>query len=322
MNKQIKSFTAALLLLIFVVGCTTDEVVDNPILLTSGIAKVGQALSTDDKLYQVGDTIVYKFEVTSPNGIEKIEFSGYEGVGVNKKAPVVLRKIENPTGTTWTLVDTIKNIQNDVRYSLYVQDRNRQYKTIQVNAFLDISRYLIPISLFDGMSNGTSKTFINTESGRTFYIANTIGDPAGMDFGFAFMENKSNILACLVSFDNYWMTGAYPSIVNNLNRPMQFKKSVQAATNNTSVIKSRVNKAADLKTIFDESASYATVLPLLPDEMSAYNIKSRDMISFKTFDGRYGLLQVTLVDAKSNSNANTQKITFAMIVEKNKINIE
>ena len=320
MNKLIKSYTAALLLLFFVVGCTTEET-ENLIQIKSFIGKKGQPFDTAEKMYQLGDTLVYKFEVTSPNGIEKIEFSNYIGVGANKAAPVVLRKIENPEGTTWTLVDTIKNIQEDFRYSVYVQDKNRIYKSQQVNAFLDITRFY-GISLFDGLSNGTSKTFINTESARTFYIANTIGDPAGMDFGFAFMENKSNILACLVSFDNYWMTGAYPSIVNNLNRPMQFKKSVQAATNNISVIKSRVNKAADLKTIFEEAASYVTVLPLLPDEMCAYNIKSRDMISFKTFDGRYGLLQVTLVDAKSNSNANTQKITFAMIVEKNKINIE
>ncbi len=322
MNKQIKSFTAALLLLIFVVGCTTDEVVDNPIVLTSGIAKMGQTLSTDDILYQVGDTIVYKFEVTSPNGIEKIEFSGYEGVGVNKKAPVVLRKIEKPTGTTWTLVDTIKNIQNDMRYSLYVQDNNRQYKTIQVNAFLDISRYLTPISLFDGMSNGTSKTFINTESGRTFYIANTIGDPAGMDFGFAFLENKSNVLACLVSFDEYWKTGAYPSVVNNLNQPVQFRKSTAATSTNTSWIKGKVTKAADLKTIFDEAASFTTVEPILPDGKSAINIKSKDAIAFKTADGRYGLMQITLVDAKSNSTANNQKISFAMVIEKNKTTIE
>jgi len=316
MNRYIKTCTAAFLLLVVMVGCTTDENV-NLIQITASIGIKGQPFDTEERLYQQGDTLVYKFEVTSPNGIEKIEFSNYTGVGANKAAPVVLNKIENLEGTTWTLMDTIVNIQEDVRYSVYVQDKNRNYKSHQVNAFLDISRYL-SISLFDGLSNGTSKTFINTESGRTFYIANTIGDPTAMDFGFAFMENKSNVLACLVSFDNYWMTGAYPSIVNNLNRPMQFKKSIQANINNVSVIKSRVKNAADLKTIFEQATFFNSVLPLLPDEKCAYNIKSRDVIAFKTFDGRYGLMQVTLVDAKSNSTANTQKITFAMFVEKNK----
>lgn len=320
MNKIIVSLIFLPIALLSFVGCDTQDV-DNQIVLTSGIAKVGQALSTVDKLYQVGDTIVYKFEVTSPNGIEKIEFSSYEGVGINKKAPVVLRKIENPTGTTWTLVDTIKNIQNDVRYSLYVQDKNRQYKTIQVNAFLDISRYLTPISLFDGLSNGTSKTFINTESGRTFFIANTIGDPAGMDFGFAFLENKSNVLACLVSFDEYWKTAVYPSVVNNLNQPVQFRKSTAATSTNTSWIKAKVTNASDLKTIFDQAQSFSTVEPLLPDGKSAVNIKSKDVIAFKTADGRYGLMQVTLVDAKGNSTTNNQKISFGLVIEKKGTNI-
>lgn len=316
MNKYIKICTAAFLLLITMVSCTTEENV-NAIQITASIGIKGQPFDTEERLYKLGDTLVYKFEVTSPNGIEKIEFSNYTGVGVNKAAPVVLSKIENLEGTTWTLIDTIVDIQDDVRYSVYVQDKKRNFESHQVNAFLDISRYF-SISLFDGLSNGTSKTFINTESGRTFYIANTIGDPEGMDFGFAFMENKTNILACLVSFDNYWMTGAYPSIVNNLNRPMQFKKSIQANVNNASVIRSRVKNAADLKSIFEQATFFESVLPLLPDEKSAYNIKTRDVIAFKTFDGRYGLMQVTLVDPKSNSTANTQKITFAMFVEKNK----
>ena len=313
-----------LLLLLPIFGwfsCTTQEP-ENLIQIKAFIGKKGQAFDTAEKFYQLGDTLVYKFEVTSPNGIEKIEFSNYMGVGANKAAPVVLRKIENLETTTWILVDTIKNIQDDVRYSVYVQDKNRAYKTQQVNAFLDITRYN-SISLYDGLSNGTSKTFINSESARTFYIANTIGDPAGMDFGFAFMENKSNILACLVSFDNYWMTGAYPSIVNNLNRPMQFKKlATPASSTNVSVIKGMVTKAADLKTLFDGATFQTSVMPLLPDEKSVYKIASKDLIAFKTYDGRYGLLQITLVDAKSNTTANTQKISFAMIVEKNKLNIE
>lgn len=313
-------FFLLLIPILFCYGCSEEEAV-SPITITAEIGKKGLAFDTAERFYQLGDTLVYKFEVTSPNGIEKIEFSNYTGVGVNKAAPVVLRKVENPQGTTWTLVDTIKNIQDDVRYSVYVQDKNRTYKSKQVNAFLDITRYY-GISLFDGVSTGTSKTFINAETARTFFVANTIGDPTGIDFGFAFMENKSNLLACLVSFDSYWMTGAYSSVVNNLNRPMMFKKSTQASINNVSVIKGLIKNAADLKTVFDQAANYTTVMPFLPDEKSAYNIKARDMIAFKTFDGRYGLLQVSLVDAKSNSAANTQKITFSMFVEKNKSVIE
>lgn len=295
-------------------GCKS-EVVDNPILISAGIAKVGQTLDDSEKQFQLGDTIVYKFEVTSPNGISKIEFSGFEGVGVNQKAPVVLSKIENLVGTTWTLVDTIKNIQNDIRFSVYVEDNNRQFKTMQINAYLDVSRYLAE-TLYDGLANGTSKTFINIESGKTYYIANTIGDPSGIDFGFAYLESQSKVLACLVSFDEYWSTGNYSMVSNDLNKSVIFKKSTAASSTSTTWIKDKVKKSSDLKTLFDAAADYPTVVPLFPDGKAALMIKSKDVISFKTADGRYGLIQVTLVDAKSGSVANTQKMNFAMVVEK------
>ncbi len=314
-----KNYKLAYLIAVLAVffGCTS-EAVDNPIVLTGTIAKKGQPASNSEQLFQLGDTIIYKFEVTSPNGIAKVEFSNFEGVGTNQKAPVVLSKMENLQGTTWTLVDTIKNIQTDMRYSVYVEDMNRQYKTLQLNALLDVSRYL-SISLYDGLANGTSLTFLNTQSGRTFYIANTIADPAGIDFGFAFIENKSNVLACLVSFDDYWYTGNYSMVSNELNQPLVFRKSTPAVATpatNTSWIKDKVKNAADLKILFDAAADFSSVLPIFPDTKVAVNIKLRDAICFKTADGRYGLLQITLVDAKSNSTANNQKISFAMVVEK------
>lgn len=296
------------------IGCS-EVAVDNPIVITASIAKKGQVLDNAPKQFQLGDTIVYKFEVSSPNGISKIEFSNFSGVGVNQKAPVVLSKVENVIGTTWTLVDTIKNIQEDVRYSVYVQDLNRQYKSVQINAYLDVTRYLAQ-TLYDGLANGTSKTFLNVESGRTFYIANTIGDPVGIDIGFTYMENKSNVLAALVSFDAYWYTGNYATVANGLNQPVTFRKSTAATTTSTTWIKDKVKKSADLKTLYDAATPYASVLPLLPDEKVAVNIKSKDAIAFKTIDGRYGLIQVILVDAKSGSAANTQKINFAMVVDK------
>lgn len=295
-------------------GCSPDTI-NNPIVINGTIGRINQPPNETEQLFQLGDTIVYKFEVTSPNGIAKVEFSNFEGVGVNQKAPVVLSKVESLQGTTWTLVDTIKDIQNDMRYSVYIEDNNRQYKTLQLNAFLDVSRFLSN-SLYDGIANGTSLTFMNTQSGRTFYIANTIADPAGIDFGFAYLENKSNVLACLVSFDEYWQTGTYPIVSNELNQPVVFRKSTPATVTSTTWIKEKVKNAADLKTLFDTAEDYPSVLPILPDFKAAVNIASKDAICFKTADGRYGLLQITLVDKKSGSTANNQKISFAMVVEK------
>ncbi|NDP20265.1 MAG: hypothetical protein GZ091_04185 [Paludibacter sp.] len=313
--KKNKFISLIILTTAFVmVGCTPNAV-ENPIVITAGIAKIGQVLDNTEKQFQLGDTIVYKFEVNSPNGIAKVEFSNFEGVGVNQKAPVVLSKVESLNGTTWTLVDTIKNIQTDMRYSVYIEDNNRQYKTLQVNAYLDISRYLTQ-TLYDGLPNGTSKTFMNVESGRTFFIANTIGDPTGIDFGFAYLENQPTVLACLVSFDEYWNTGNYSSLVNNLNQPTVFKKSTVATSTSTTWIKDKVKNSADLKTLFDAASNYPSILPLFPDSKVALNIKSKDVICFKTADGRYGLIQVTFVDPKSGSDKNTQKMNFAMVVEK------
>lgn len=295
------------------IGCS-EVAVENPIVITAGIAKVGQMLDNSEKRFQLGDTIVYTFEVTSPNGISKIEFSNFQGVGINQQAPVILSKEENLIGTTWTLVDTIKNIQDDIRYSIYVEDNYRQFKTQQINAYLDVSRFMA-IVLYDGLINGTSKTFINLESGRTFFVANTISDPTAIDFGFAYLETQSQILACFVSFDEYWNTGNYPSLVNNLNQPITFKKWGTATTVNT-WIKANVKNSADLKTMYHAAVDYPSVTPILPDGKAALNIKAKDVISFKTSDGRYGLIQATYVNPRSGSSANNQTITISYVVDK------
>jgi len=300
--------------LCFFAGCK-EESADNQILISAGIGKIGEQIDDTEKQFQLGDTIVYKFEVTSPDGISKIEFSVFEGVGVNQKAPVVLSKVENMAGTTWTLLDTIENIQNDIRYSVYAEDANRQYLTKKISAYLDVSRYVAQ-TLYDGLSNGTSKTFMNFESGRTFYIANTIGDPSGMDIGFAYLENQPQVLGCLVSFDEYWNTGNYASVVNNLNQPVVFRKSTKATSGTATWIKDNVKNSTQTKAIFDAASDFPSVPALFPDGKVALDLKARDVVAFKTADNRYGVIQVILVDAKSGSPLNTQKINFAMVVDK------
>ena len=311
--KKSKIISIVVLSAIFgLVGCST-EVIDNPIAITAGIAKMGKTLNDSDKVYQVGDTIVYKFEVTSPNGISKVEFSSYSGVGINETAPVILSKEERITGTVWTYVDTITGIQDDVRYSIYVQDLNKQYKTKKLNAYLDISRYIKYLPMYDGMVNGTSLSFINVESGRTFYIANTIPDPSSIDFGFTFLETQPTLLACLVSFDEYWKTGTYAMVANNLSGGVTFKKSTPATT--TIGIRERVKKASDLKLAYDAATTYPST-PLFSDGKVALKLAVKDVVAFKTKDGRYGLIQLTTVDAKSNSALNNQLVRFHLIVEK------
>jgi len=316
--KKNKIIALILLSAVFCFAGCEDEAEENLIVIHAGIGKIGQTLDESEKLYQLGDTVVYTFEVTSPNGIAKIEFSNFEGLGVNQKAPVVLSKIENIAGTTWTLVDTIENIQNDVRYSVYVEDMNRQYQTKKINAYLDVSRYLTE-TLYDGLSNGTSKTFLNVESGRTFFVANTISDPSGIDMGFAYLENQTEVLACLVSFDEYWNTGNYASIANNLNQPVQFKKSSQATSGTSAWIKEQVKNSSDTKALFDAASYYPSVPGLFPDGKVALNLKAKDVVTFKTADGRYGVIQVVLIDPKSGSALNTQKINFAMVIDKKTI---
>jgi len=313
--KKIKILSIILLpLLCAFAGCTKD-LDDNPIIITSGIGKIRGPIDNTEKQFQIGDTIVYRFEVNSPNGISKIEFSSFEGVGVNQKAPVVLSKVENLSGTTWTLIDTIEDIQNDIRFSVYAEDMNREYKTEKINAYLDISRFFAE-TLYDGLSNGTSKTFLNVESGRTFFIANTISDPAGIDMGFAYLENKSEVLACLVSFDEYWNTGNYASVTNTLNQPVIFKKSNPATSGTVSWLRDNVKTSSDIKAIFEAATDFPSLPELFPDGKAALNLKARDVVAFKTSDNRYGVIQVILVDGKSGSALNTQKINFAMAIDK------
>ena len=316
--KKNKIIALILLSTVFCFAGCEKEAEDNLIVINAGIGKTGQTLDESEKLFQLGDTVVYKFEVTSPNGIAKIEFSNFEGLGVNQKAPVVLSKIENIAGTTWTMVDTIKNIQNDVRYSVYVEDMNRQYQTKKINAYLDVSRFLTG-TLYDGLSNGTSKTFLNVESGRTFFVANTISDPAGIDMGFAYLENQTEVLACLVSFDEYWNTGNYASVANNLNQPVQFKKSSPATSGTSAWIAAQVKNSSDTKALFDAAISYPSGPGLFPDGKVALNLKAKDVVAFKTADGRYGVIQVILIDPKNGSALNTQKINFAMVIDKKMI---
>jgi hypothetical protein len=312
-NTKILSFIVLSAFCCFA-GCK-EESADNQILITAGIGKIGGQIDDTEKQFQYGDTIVYMFEVNSPDGISKIEFSIFEGVGVNQKAPVVLSKVENLAGTTWILVDTIKNIQNDVRYSVYAEDMNRQYQTKKISAFLDVSRYVAQ-TLYDGLANGTSKTFLNMESGRTFFIANTINDPSGIDIGFAYMENQPQVLGCLVSFDEYWNTGNYATVVNNLNQPVVFRKSTQATSGTATWIKDNVKNSSHTKAIFDAAAEFTSVPDLFPDGKVALNLKAKDVVAFRTSDDRYGVIQVILVDAKSGSALNNQKINFAMVVDK------
>lgn len=324
MNKYIKKCTAAFLLLILMVGCKTEEN-ENLIQITASIGKKGQPVDAVDRLYQLGDTLVYKFEVTSPNGIEKIEFSNYTGVGVNRKAPTLLKKYQSIVGLTWIYVDTIENIQDDIRYSIYIEDNNKNFKSAQINALLDITRYLdnpiypYPsplIILKDGLSNGTSKTFLNIESGRTFYLSNIEGDPTGIDLGFAYLENNLNIKACLVSFDEYWRTGNYPQILNSLNNSIIFRKSTDATSDFG--IKDKIRNAENLKQLFEQSGSFPTNA-LFPEDKIAPNLANNNIIAFKTNDNRYGAIQIFKINRKSESPMNTQEISMYLIVQKNNI---
>jgi len=230
--KKIRSILSLSLILgsLLFAGCSEE---DNPRPLVSAIAyELDQPGTSNEIVVPVGTDVVYEFVVESEAELKKIEIWQYEGVDIDKSAPVIQATYEYPSvqiGNEFSFKDTIEEVDVDVRYSIYVQDMNDSHTSAKANILLDVTRY--STSLTDGMSNGTSPTFLNVESGRSLYVANTIADPEGIDFGFAYLEGEESVLACLVSFHEYYKTGNYAMVTNDNNNVTSFKDA-SAISNN------------------------------------------------------------------------------------------
>jgi hypothetical protein len=295
-------------------GCEKDEVATMPV-ISATASVLGQAGTADEVQVTVGSDVVYEFEVQSEVEIKKIEIWRYQGTDVSKSEPTLELIMEYPAveiGTTYSVKDTIEALDTDVRYSIYVQDMNDSYNSAQVNLFLDVSRY--SVSLTDGMSNGSSPTFLNVESGRSLYVGNTISDPTGIDFGFAYLESEATVRACLVSFNEYYKTGNYAMVVNENNNSTLFKDA-SAISGSFAHIYDAVENASQLTDYYNDATDLTAPLDFANGNI-ATDLAAGNMISFKTDDGRYGLIQITAVDDKAGSLSNDQTVSFDVIVQK------
>lgn len=288
------------------VGCDDNDPEGPEISATTFVA--GSEPGTAELRVPEGAEVVYRFDIKSAAPISKIEVWYRPGLGANMEAPMEEKTIELYGEVSEYVVSDTLTLDEDCSYSVYVEDVNRNFSSARVNLYLDVTKY--NVELTDGMPAATSKTFLCLETGRTFYVANIANDPKGIDLGFTYYEGNDN-KACLVSLDEYYKTGNYAMVVNDLNPEVIFKD----ATDLVSVF-DEVDKASDLKDIFDQAKDYPTVLDYTAGKI-APALEEEDMIAFRTEDGRYGVMKVKEIDRKNEDTSNNQTISLDVVVEKN-----
>lgn len=286
------------------VGCDDNDPEGPEISATTFVA--GSEPGTAELRVPEGAEVVYRFDIKSAAPISKIEVWYRPGLGANMEAPMEEKTIELYGEVSEYVVSDTLTLDEDCSYSVYVEDVNRNFSSARVNLYLDVTKY--NVELTDGMPAATSKTFLCLETGRTFYVANIANDPKGIDLGFTYYEGNDN-KACLVSLDEYYKTGNYAMVVNDLNPEVIFKDA-------TDLVFDEVDKASDLKDIFDQAKDYPTVLDYTAGKI-APALEEEDMIAFRTEDGRYGVMKVKEIDRKNEDTSNNQTISLDVVVEKN-----
>ncbi|MFR3488677.1 MAG: hypothetical protein ACLTTP_05035 [Alistipes ihumii] len=287
------------------VGCDDNDPEGPEISATTFVA--GSEPGTAELRVPEGAEVVYRFDIKSAAPISKIEVWYRPGLGANMEAPMEEKTIELYGEVSEYVVSDTLTLDEDCSYSVYVEDVNRNFSSARVNLYLDVTKY--NVELTDGMPAATSKTFLCLETGRTFYVANIANDPKGIDLGFTYYEGNDN-KACLVSLDEYYKTGNYAMVVNDLNPEVIFKDATDLVT------KESVDKASDLKDIFDQAKDYPTVLDYTAGKI-APALEEEDRIAFRTEDGRYGVMKVKEIDRKNEDTSNNQTISLDVVVEKN-----
>lgn len=290
------------------VGCDDNDPEGPEISATTFVA--GSEPGTAELRVPEGAEVVYRFDIKSAAPISKIEVWYRPGLGANMEAPMEEKTIELYGEVSEYVVSDTLTLDEDCSYSVYVEDVNRNFSSARVNLYLDVTKY--NVELTDGMPAATSKTFLCLETGRTFYVANIANDPKGIDLGFTYYEGNDN-KACLVSLDEYYKTGNYAMVVNDLNPEVIFKDATDLVTKS---VFDEVDKASDLKDIFDQAKDYPTVLDYTAGKI-APALEEEDMIAFRTEDGRYGVMKVKEIDRKNEDTSNNQTISLDVVVEKN-----
>ena len=289
------------------VGCDDNDPEGPEISATTFVA--GSEPGTAELRVPEGAEVVYRFDIKSAAPISKIEVWYRPGLGANMEAPMEEQTIELYGEVSEYVVSDTLTLDEDC--SVYVEDVNRNFSSARVNLYLDVTKY--NVELTDGMPAATSKTFLCLETGRTFFVANIANDPKGIDLGFTYYEGNDN-KACLVSLDEYYKTGNYAMVVNDLNPEVIFKDATDPAA--TESVFDQVNKASELKDIFDRAKDYPAVLDYTAGKI-APALEEEDMIAFRTEDGRYGLMKVKEIDRKNEDVSNNQTISLDVVVEKN-----
>ena len=293
------------------VGCDDNDPEGPEISATTFVA--GSEPGTAELRVPEGAEVVYRFDIKSAAPISKIEVWYRPGLGANMEAPMEEKTIELYGEVSEYVVSDSLTLDEDCSYSVYVEDVNRNFSSARVNLYLDVTKY--NVELTDGMPAATSKTFLCLETGRTFYVANIANDPKGIDLGFTYYEGNDN-KACLVSLDEYYKTGNYAMVVNDLNPEVIFKDATDLVTKEKGSVFDEVDKASDLKDIFDRAKDYPTVLDYTAGKI-APALEEEDMIAFRTEDGRYGVMKVKEIDRKNEDTSNNQTISLDVVVEKN-----
>ena len=288
------------------VGCDDNDPEGPEISATTFVA--GSEPGTAELRVPEGAEVVYRFDIKSAAPISKIEVWYRPGLGANMEAPMEEKTIELYGEVSEYVVSDTLTLDEDCSYSVYVEDVNRNFSSARVNLYLDVTKY--NVELTDGMPAATSKTFLCLETGRTFYVANIANDPKGIDLGFTYYEGNDN-KACLVSLDEYYKTGNYAMVVNDLNPEVIFKDATDLVTK-----ESVFDEVSDLKDIFDQAKDYPTVLDYTAGKI-APALEEEDMIAFRTEDGRYGVMKVKEIDRKNEDTSNNQTISLDVVVEKN-----
>ena len=287
------------------IGCDDNDPEGPEISATTFVA--GSEPGTAELRVPEGAEVVYRFDIKSAAPISKIEVWYRPGLGANMEAPMEEKTIELYGEVSEYVVSDTLTLDEDCSYSVYVEDVNRNFSSARVNLYLDVTKY--NVELTDGMPAATSKTFLCLETGRTFYVANIANDPKGIDLGFTYYEGNDN-KACLVSLDEYYKTGNYAMVVNDLNPEVIFKDATDLVT------KESVFDEVDMKDIFDQAKDYPAVLDYTAGKI-APALEEEDMIAFRTEDGRYGVMKVKEIDRKNEDTSNNQTISLDVVVEKN-----
>lgn len=310
--------TLIVIVLSLLVSCEKNEIV-NSIRINASVFKKG-AVGGGNSFLLVNrtDTFEYKFEITCADAdIRKVELWQYEGTGVNTKQPLKVRTWEMPAdsiGRSFSISSSSMNnsfiTNKDMRYSVYVEDVNKNYKSAKVEVYTNISSYSYTTNaIYNGNIESTSKTFINLQSGRLFTAGNTISDPEGIDFGFAYLSTVPKGAAarsCLVSFDQYWRTGIYNMFENEANGWTKFRKVTGFSQARFDALRLTPDS---LKTFFENSSVLTPPPGLGFDPMSeriASKILANEYYAIQTKNGRYGLLQIVKLSTLTKGSENVQ----------------